>query len=254
VARQRSGQPSGLIGRPTSRPGLLYRCLRGLCGLVGRLLFRIELHGLEHLPRTGDGRVAGGWIACGLPHRTWAEPFVLFFSLPAQPRIVMLGEGPTIFASRWRAFLVRRVGGVIPVWPGSGASGFGAVVEGVHRALAAGAVFALFPEVGPPARPPALRRVSPGVARIAQRTGVQVVPVVFGGTHDLYLRRRIVVRFLPPIPPPLPSADRGAIDAYMAEFLAVVQPAAEDAHRNAELGPPRRKVWRWLHGPFPRAD
>jgi hypothetical protein len=169
VARQRSGQPSGLIGRPTSRPGLLYRCLRGLCGLVGRLLFRIELHGLEHLPRTGDGRVAGGWIACGLPHRTWAEPFVLFFSLPAQPRIVMLGEGPTIFASRWRAFLVRRVGGVIPVWPGSGASGFGAVVEGVHRALAAGAVFALFPEVGPPARPPALRRAD--AHRNADRCG-----------------------------------------------------------------------------------
>lgn len=247
-------RPSGLIGRPTARPGLLYRLFRLLCGGVGRLLFRLEVTGLENLPRSADGRPAGGWISCGLPHRTWAEPFVLLYTLPARPRIVMLGEGRTIFAGAGRSFLVRRVGGVIPVWPGSGGRGFAVVVGAVRQALAAGAVFAIFPEVGPPARPPALRRLSPGVARIAQQAGAPVVPMVFGGTHDLYFRRRITLRILPPIDAPPAHADGRAAERWMVDLLAGVGPAAEEAHRAAESNPPRLTLGRWLHGPFPRAE
>jgi 1-acyl-sn-glycerol-3-phosphate acyltransferase len=212
------------------------------------------LHGLENLPRAADGRPAGGWICCGLPHRTWAEPFVLIFTLPARPRMVMLGEGPTIFGSAWRAFLVRRVGCVVPIWRGSGAGGFTAVRSAALEALAAGAVFAIFPEVGPPARPPTLRRLSPGVARVAQAAGASVVPVVFGGTHDLYLRRRIVVRVLPAIDPLPADADRDAVRAYMATLEQVAGAAATDAHSRAEVDPPLLRLARWLRGPFPRAD
>lgn len=249
-----SGQrPSGLVGRATARPNLLYRLIRMLCRLAGGLLFRVEVVGRHNLPRTPDGRPAGGWIACGLPHRTWAEPLVMMFALPARPRLAMLGEGPTIFASPWRTFLVRRVGGVIPVWRGSGTSGFEAVVDAVQKVIAAGAVFAIFPEAGPAARPPEFRRLSPGVARVAQRVGAPIVPIVFGGSHDLYLRRRIVVEVLPPIPPPAPDANRGAIDAYMTNLLEQAQAAAVATHEVAESSVPRRKRWRWLQGPFPRS-
>lgn len=251
-ARQ-SGRPSGLIGRATDRPGLLYRFFRLLFAVCGRLLFRVEVHGLENLPRGLDGRPAGGWICCGLPHRTWAEPLVLMFALPARPRIVMLGEGPTIFRSAWQAFLIRRVGGVIPVWRGSGASGFEEVVAAVRQVVAAGAVFAIFPEVGPPARPPEFRRLSPGVARMAQHAGAPIVPVVFGGTHELYLRRRIVMHILPAIEPPAESG-RAAALALMSELLERTSPAAAEAHRAAEADPPRLRIGRWLTGPFPRAD
>jgi 1-acyl-sn-glycerol-3-phosphate acyltransferase len=164
----------------------------------------------------------------------------------------MLGEGPTIFGSARRAFLVRRVGGVIPVWRASGARGFAAVLTGVKQAIEAGAVFAIFPETGSSAPPPAFRRVSPGVARMAQATGASVVPIVFGGTHDLYLRRRIVVRILPAVPPPVPQADAAAVDAWLADLVHRAQSAAYEAHRSAEAGAPRRKRWRWLQGPFPR--
>ena len=234
-------------------PGVLYRTIRAVCAVVGRLLFRIEVSGLEHLPRAADGRPAGGWIACGLPHRTWAEPFVLLFTLPARPRIVMLGEGPTMFGSPWRALLVRRVGGAIPVWPGSGARGYRHVAGAVERVIGAGAIFSIFPEVGPPSRPPALRRLSPGVARLAQRGAAPVVPIIFGGTHDLYLRRRIIVRILPATPPPSPDADARALDAWLAGLLADAQAAADETHAAADASPPRRRWWRWLHGPFPRA-
>lgn len=244
--------PSGLIGAATARPNLLYRLFRALFGVVGRALFRIEVHGRENLPRAADGRPAGGWIACGLPHRTWVEPFVLMVELPAQPRLVMLGEGPAIFASPWRGWLIRRVGGVIPVWRGSGARGFEAVARAVRQAIDAGAVFAMFPEAGPPARPPSFRPVSPGVGRLAQRAVAPLVPIVFGGSHDLYLRRRIVMRVLPAVPPPPADADRRAIDAYMTDLVAAAQAAADEAHAAAESGAPRRRWWRWLHGPFPR--
>ena len=252
MSAARDSRPAGLVGRPTAVPGVLYRVARAVCAVVGHLLFRIEVSGREHLPRTANRRPAGGWIACGVPHRTWAEPFMLLFILPAQPRIVMLGEGPTMLGSPWRAFLVRRVGGVIPVWRGSGAKGFKAVADAVGQVVRAGGVFAIAPELGPPSRPPSLRRLSPGVARLAQRSAAPVVPVVFGGTHDLYLRRRIVVRILPATPPPSPDADARTLDAWMAGLLAEAQAAAEEAHRAAQANAPRRRWWRWLHGPFPR--
>ncbi|MDP8904992.1 MAG: prolipoprotein diacylglyceryl transferase [Chloroflexota bacterium] len=252
VRRADARRDSRLIGRASPRPGLLYRFFRWYFGLVGPLLFRIEISGLEHLPRTADGRPAGGWIACGVPHRTWVEPFVLLFTLPAQPRLVMLGEGATIFASRWRAFLLRRVGGVIPVWRGPGARRFAEMASAVDAATTSGAVVAIFPEAGPPSRPPALRRLSPGVAHLARAARAPVVPIVFGGTHDVYLRRRIVVRMLPALSPPAPDAVREALERFMDDLRARAQQAADDAHVRAESGAPLRRRWRWLHGPFPR--
>ena len=250
----RQPRESGLIGRATARPGLLYRLFRLAFGLLGRLLFRIEVQGIENLPRDAAGAPAGGWICCGLPHRTWSEPFVLMLSLPARPRLFMLGEGPTIFGSAWRAFLIRRVGGAVPVWRGSGAAGFEAIGRAVSQVIAVGGVFAVFPEVGRAARPPELRRVSPGFARLAQRSGARVVPVVFGGTHDLYLRRRITVRILPPLDPPPATAGRADIEAYVGELLDSLAAPLAEAHAAAESGAPRRRRWRWLQAGFPRSE
>jgi len=247
-------RPIGLIGRPTSRPSVGYLWFRWLFVVVGRLLFHIEVSGLENLPRRPDGRPAGGWICAGLPHRTWVEPFVLMFVLPARPRIVMLADGPTALGVPWRALLVRWVGGVIPLWPGSGRRGVETVMAAASAAVDAGAVVAIFPEVGPPSRPPALRRVSRGVVRLAQQAGAPVVPVVFGGTHDIYLRRRIVVRILPPTAAPSTDADRRATSADLGRLVAATQAAADEAHRAAERCVPRRRSWRWLQGPFRRME
>ncbi|HSH22052.1 MAG TPA: 1-acyl-sn-glycerol-3-phosphate acyltransferase, partial [Candidatus Caenarcaniphilales bacterium] len=160
------------------------------------MLFRVRFLGTEHLPGAAAGRAAGGWICCALPHRTWVEPLLLLALLPAEPRLIVLGDGRTIFRSPLRRLLATRVGGVVPIWSGSGRAAFAGHVEAARRTVAAGAVFCLFPEVGPPVRMPELRRLSPGVAYLALRTGAPIVPVVFGGTDSLYLRRRIEVRLL----------------------------------------------------------
>ena len=261
-ARPSSGptRPLGLIGSPSPKASPLYRLLRLFFGALVNLLFRREVVGLQNMPRTADGEPAGGWIAVGLPHRTWVEFFVFLPLLPAEPRLVMLGDGPTMLGTRWRRVLLRRVGGVVPIWRGSGRRGFEAHLEAAHRTIAAGAVFGLFPEVGRAARPPAMRRVSASVAYFALRTGAPIVPFIFGGTHELYLRRRIVVRVLAPIPPraPAPAAgsaeEREAVVRLMAELHAAIEPAVVAAHEASEPPSGTRKIARWLTGPYPQGD
>jgi 1-acyl-sn-glycerol-3-phosphate acyltransferase len=259
-ARHRSDVPRGLLGGASPRAGAPYRLFRLLFILIGRALFRVRVGGLENLPRTADGRPAGGWIAAGLPHRTWFEPPALVALLPASPRVIMLADGPVMFKSWWRRFLIRRVGGVVPIWSRSSAQDFEAHVDAAQQAIRAGAVFALLPEVGPPRRPPALRRLSSGVAYFALRTGAPILPIVFGGTHELYLRRRIEVHLLPAIDPPTPAPARGsagertAADALMARLQAAVEPVAASAYRSAEPASGSRKTWRWLTGRYPQVD
>lgn len=260
TGRDVAHRPRGLIGGASPRPSWLYRFLRRFFGLVVALLFDVRVDGHHNLPATNSGRPAGGWICVGLPHRTWVEFFVFLAVLPAEPRLIMLGDGRTMFGSAWRRALMRRVGGVVPVWRGGGAEQFEAHVDAARRTIAAGAVFGLFPEVGRAARPPALRRVSTGVAYFALRSGAPIVPIIFGGTHELYLRRRIEVRVLPPIElplePPAPGtgAEKAAADRLMGDLLERVVAEAVAAHEAAEPALGTRRIARWLTGPYPPPD
>jgi 1-acyl-sn-glycerol-3-phosphate acyltransferase len=94
---------AGLIGAASPKAGAAYRILRALFRVPAALLgFRVVVEGLERLPRTPDGRRAGGWIAAGLPHRTWIDPFLLWMVLPAEPRLVFFGDARTMARSPWR--------------------------------------------------------------------------------------------------------------------------------------------------------
>jgi 1-acyl-sn-glycerol-3-phosphate acyltransferase len=252
-------QRSGLIGAPSYRANLGYRLARRIARLLAWRLFRIHVEGLENLPRDESGAMAGGWICAGLPHQTWVEPAILLGLLPAEPRLAMMADAPTAVGSWWRRRLMSIVGGVvlIPRRAASGTRGFEHQVAAVAKVLDAGAVFSIFPEQGPPTRPPALRRVSPAVAYFALRTGRPIVPVVFGGTHELFLRRSIVVRILPaqPTPPATPAGSasgREAAERLLGELLARVVPVADEVHRAAEPRPGAHRRWRWLTGPYPR--
>ena len=230
--------------------------------LIGRRLFgfRTEVLGLEHLPRTADGRPAGGWIAAGLPHRTWVDPFVVTDNLPVEPRLIFLGDGRAIFRSRWRRWLVRRIGGVIPIWPGGGRPAVEAHLAAASAALDAGAVLCLFPETGPPTPPGTARPFGSGLAYFALRTGAPIVPLVLGGTHELYRRRRFRLEILPPVtwqdlagvppdtPPPEPwsSAERRLAHRLThALHERTVAPVAA-AHLATVPRSGMRKRWRWL--------
>jgi 1-acyl-sn-glycerol-3-phosphate acyltransferase len=218
-----------------------------------RALFTVEVRGLDNLPRSSDGKRGGGWIASGLPHRNWLEPMLLFALLPARPRHVSVADAATINRSLLRRNLVRLAGGAILVGQKDGRGGFERIAREASEATAKGRVVVIFPETGPPSRPPDLRRLSPGVAHLAARSRAPVCLVVFGGTQELYLRRRIVMSLLPAVAPPVDTT-RTAIAAFMADFQARARAAALEVHESAESVAPRRKVGRWLTGRYPQAD
>ena len=103
------------------------------------------------------------------------DPFVVMHALPAEPRCWFLGSGPSTFTSRWREGLIRRLGGLLPVWRG------GLGVEGHVRAaravVDAGAVFVQMPEGTINGPVGGIGPFRPGAMLIALRTGAAVVPL-----------------------------------------------------------------------------
>jgi 1-acyl-sn-glycerol-3-phosphate acyltransferase len=192
--------PPGLIGSASPRAGLAYRLLRLAWHLPAVALgFRVEVEGLDHLPRDRSGRLRGGWIAAGLPHRTWIDPFLPWGWLPAEPRLVFFGDARTMARSPLRRWVLRRVGGILPIPSHGGPRSFATHLAAAAEILRAGAVFCLFPETGLPAPVGTTRPISPGVGYIALRSGAPVVPIVLGGNDLLYLGRRLTMRIQAPV-------------------------------------------------------
>lgn len=177
---------------------MTYRLLRRLWMLAAWMLrVRLVLEGAEHLPRDARGRPLGGWIGAVVPHRTWVDPFVPWILLPERPRFAFFGDSRTMARSPLRRFVVRRLGGVIPIPARADAVNVGVHLDAAAQALEAGMVFMLMPEVGAASPPGEVRRFGRGLAYVALRTGAPIVPLVLGGNDELYLGRRIVLRALP---------------------------------------------------------
>jgi 1-acyl-sn-glycerol-3-phosphate acyltransferase len=265
LAAARGGAPEGLdwLGRqPEARASLFYRVVRLFARIVlfGVFRFRIETSGQERLPRGGYLLVAGA-------HRGWMDPFVVMHALPLEPRCWFLGSGPSTFTSRQREWLIRRLGGLLPVWRGG--LGVESHVRSARAVVEAGAVFVQMPEGtvnGPAGR---LGPFRPGAALIALRTGATIVPLAVAGTEELYVGRRMASRVLPPVTvrdlvqewdgvPPEPDSRaeldlaRRAIEALAAR----IGPVVEALHPET-VDPPnhprrfrRRLTWLFL-GPGP---
>jgi 1-acyl-sn-glycerol-3-phosphate acyltransferase len=157
--------------------------------LFGVFRLRVATCGQELLPK-------GGYLLIGAAHRGWMDPFLVMHALPAEPRAWFLGSGPSTFTARWREVLIRRLGGLLPVWRGG--VGIDAHVASARAVIANGGVFAQMPEgtvSGPAGR---LLPFRPGAALIALRTGAPIVPLAMAGTEELYIGRRMASRVLAP--------------------------------------------------------
>ncbi|HEX5013255.1 MAG TPA: lysophospholipid acyltransferase family protein [Candidatus Limnocylindrales bacterium] len=193
LADARGGALEGLdwLGRtPESKASLFYRAMRLLARaiLVGAFRFRIETSGQEHLP-------SGGYFLVAATHRGWMDPFVVLHAIPTEPRAWFLGSGPSTFTSRWREWLIRRLGGLLPVWRGG--VGVEVHVASAKAVIGNGGVFAQMPEgtvSGPPGRIGPFRN---GWALIALRIQAPIVPLAMAGTEELYIGKRMASRVLP---------------------------------------------------------
>ena len=251
----------GLHGPATAEPGLTYRLLRLLWRLLAALLrVRLVLEGAEHLPCDESGRPRGGWIAAVVPHRTWIDPFVPWILLPARPRFAFFGDARAMARSPLRRFVVRRLGGVIPISAARDPRAMDIHIEAAKAVLAAGAVFMVMPETGAASALGEIRRLGGGMAYIALRTDVPIVPLVLGGNDELYFGRRIVLRALPALDPlelaglasaddlpePGSAAERDAAHQLTGAFASRVEDAVAEVHRAAQPPPGARKRGRFL--------
>lgn len=237
--------------RPSARAPLLYRLLLGL----GRFVLlrvcavRLEVEGRENLPN-------GGYIFAAALHRGWVDPLAVILALPLEPRVWFLGSAATAFSRRWMEWLLRRTGGILPVWRGG--SDVAVHVEAARAVVDEGGVLCLFIEgaiVGPPDRVwPGVRS---GAGLLALRTDAPIVPVALIGGEELYRGRRIALRILPPTTvgellggEPIPPADtreelRAARTVVKAIATQIDAALVELSPRVVDPpGKPRR--WRWL--------
>lgn len=250
AARGEATEGLAWLGRPPeARATVAYRLARLLARFVlfGVFRFRIDAAGREHVP-------AGGFLLIAAAHRGWMDPFVVMHALPAEPRCWFLGSAPSTFTSRSREWLVRRIGGLLPVWRGG--VGVEQHVAAARAVLDAGAVFVQMPEgtVSGPAG-----RIGPfriGAALIALRTGAPIVPFAMAGTEELYVGRRMAARVLPATsarallgdawdgapPPPDTREELALARALSVRLEALLGPVVEELHPRTvdPPGHPRR--------------
>jgi len=219
----------------------------------GLFRFRIDVEGREALPTTG------GYLLVAAAHRGWMDPFVVMQALPPEPRAWFLGSGPSTFTSRWREWLIRTLGGLLPVWRGGlGVEGH---VRSARAVVGAGGVFVQMPEGTVNGPVGTIGPFRPGAALIALRIGAPIVPLAMAGTEELYVGRRMAVRILPPTtieelvgdawPGAPPDPDTRAeleLARLASEALADrLRPAVEALHRGTIDSPGRpRRLRRWL--------
>jgi 1-acyl-sn-glycerol-3-phosphate acyltransferase len=155
---------------------LLYQLIRGGCAPLLRSLFGLEVSGLERLPAEGPFILAAN-------HHNYLDGVVLGVAVPRPISFLVM---PRVFhASPLHPPFHRRIGS-IPVnveRPDPGA------VKRTLRVLEDGGIVGIFPE-GPFSREGRLVPGQPGVAMLAIRAGVPVVPAGISGTYEALAGRR----------------------------------------------------------------
>jgi 1-acyl-sn-glycerol-3-phosphate acyltransferase len=241
-----------LRGRqPSPRAGLLLRVLAGVGWLVGRHIagLRWTVEGAENLP--AGGRYI---LACAL-HRNWIDAPLLVGAMPLEPRIWYIGSGRAAFRARWSEWLLRTIGGILPVYRGG--LDIDVHVDAARAVLDGGSIFGIFPEGsrrGDPFEPEPFRR---GVGLIGLRTGAPIVPVILAGTAELYRGRRIIFRVLPPTsalelaalevaPDPGTAAELAAAREATTALQVLMTPGVEELARACDDPPSLPRRWRWL--------
>lgn len=152
------------------RARLFRRVLRPVFRLIFHVLSRVEIKGLENVPKTGAYMIAINHISIYEP------PFVLAF-WPRAPEAVGAQE---IWSRRGQSFLARLYGG-IPVRRGEYDR---QLLEKMISVLESGRPLLIAPEGGR-SHTPGLRSAYPGIAYVLDKTRVPVVPVgIVGSTED----------------------------------------------------------------------
>lgn len=161
-----------------TRESLPLSVARHTVALLLRLIFRIRVVGLEHLPRTGPVLIAGN-------HTGFLDGPLVFMMLPRPSSLLVKSE---LYSGPWARVLA--FARQIPVRRGSpDRAALGRALE----VLAGGGALGVFPEgTRGEGR---LESIQHGIGYLALRAGCPVVPVVCLGTAQALPKGHVLPRF-----------------------------------------------------------
>ncbi|MFI1093464.1 lysophospholipid acyltransferase family protein [Streptomyces sp. NPDC020917] len=166
---------------------MFYRLLKYvLLGPLLRLLFRPRIEGMENIPESGAAIVAGN-------HLSFSDHFLMPAILPRRITFLAKAEyftGPGLKGRLTAAFF--RGIGQIPVDRSGGKASQSAITAALE-VLGRGELLGIYPE-GTRSHDGRLYRGRTGVAVMALRAGVPVIPCAMVGTFELQPPGRVVPR------------------------------------------------------------
>ncbi len=124
-------------------------------------------------------------------HLGWLDAFALLLSFPSAPRIHFLGNPEGVSRHPFQWWVLRQVGGYLPVVPGGGNGP--ELYEAVYQCLDAGGIVALFPEGQFGTGEGTLLPFRSGFAHFATHANVPILPVGLAGTKTLWLWKTVNV-------------------------------------------------------------
>jgi 1-acyl-sn-glycerol-3-phosphate acyltransferase len=208
---------------------LAYGVVRAFVEAVCRLLWRIKVVHRERVP-------AGGACVLAPSHRSFLD--TPFLACVTRRRIRFMGKAE-LWKYGWSAKFLSALGG-FPV-DRSGADR--AALRAAEAALAGGEPLGMFPE-GTRRSGPVVEDLHHGVAFVAARMGVPIVPIGIGGSERILGRgrrlprlSRVVVIVGEPIHPPArepgASVRRGDVAGLTEQLRTTVQQLFDEAEAAA---------------------
>jgi 1-acyl-sn-glycerol-3-phosphate acyltransferase len=182
-------------------------------------LFDVRVSGLEHWPKAPFQLVSNH-------HNGW-DPMLVIAACPLEPRITWFGPIEADFSRGFKNRVMGFFGGMIPYSPDR--TTLTSAVRAVKRVFAVDGVLAIFAEGRIGFRETELLPFEEGAAAFAAAAGVPVVPCAIVGSTDLWFRRRIEIRFGPPIETHAVRGGeaRAALDARIREAVESLLPDEE---------------------------
>jgi len=235
VERARRTGPRELSVTVTPR----YRLMWVLVRLLVRGLFDVRVSGLEHWPRPPFQLVVNH-------HNGW-DPLLLIAVAPLEPRITWFGPREADFGHGFKNRVMGFFGGMIPYNPEK--TTLTSAVRAVRRVFEADGVLGIFAEGRVGFRESQLLPFEDGAASFAAMSSVPVVPCAIVNSTHLWFRRRIEVRFGPPIPTDdvRGREGRAALEASIRDGIGALLPPTEPRM-------PRRRPLRFLTDLFNGTD
>ena len=174
----------------------MYWIVKGLLTPFIRVFVRLRVEGREHVPRHGPVI-----LACN--HRSFLDSF--FIPLVVRRRVTFVAKAEYFDDAKTAWFF--KSCGQIPIRREGGSASERALTSATE-VLRAGKVFAIYPE-GTRTRDGLLHRGHTGIARLALRCNVPIVPIGMIGSDEVQpvdsrmpkLFRRVTIRFGEPIDP-----------------------------------------------------